>query len=398
MSAQKRRNVLVIFGVVAIALIGAVVYVAPNFRTEDASGAIGAVEKHRAPQVAKSDVVLGSEAVKQQQQVVYADFLNDAAKLHNVGAKLNVKALSAEDAQLAVQSLQQMNAELANRYLESAEAALAAASALDNKHALANMDEAALANKAKLGNEAMAELANQFLAAANSLASKDALANKGLESFDAALANKDQLASVAALNNAIEAEQLANKLRVHAEYLAVAAAESKALDNAIAQLEAASLESQSLNVAKGLEMAAAELESHAIDNMQDFLANEEAFLASVAAVENKLKMAAALDSRKQNLGAAYAEMQNRSAELANQAELAVQSQLAMAAEYLSNRSQLGVEAANRSSLESFSAQLDQMSEAMANKARLGNALPNASKLALQAEQLANRASMMARTK
>ncbi len=71
MSAEKRRNALVVFGGVAVVLAVALIFIAPNFpyRSEDASGAIGAVEKHRAPQIKPSDVVLGDEQTKKQQQI-----------------------------------------------------------------------------------------------------------------------------------------------------------------------------------------------------------------------------------------------------------------------------------------------------------------------------------------
>src|SRR5687768_7340768 len=106
MSAAKRQRMLLGFGGLAVVLVAVIALVSPNFRSEDARGAIGAVQKHRAPQIAQSDVVLGDEQTKQDQQVLYGDFLNDAAALQNIGADLASEAQSVEArAQLAVKKL-----------------------------------------------------------------------------------------------------------------------------------------------------------------------------------------------------------------------------------------------------------------------------------------------------
>jgi len=114
MSSENRKKVLFGFGALVVILVAAIAIWPPNFRKEDASGAIGEVQKHRAPQIAKSDVVLGNESVKHQQKVLYADFLADGAKLKAFGARPDAQQLSA------------FAKELGTRYLSEATEALAA--------------------------------------------------------------------------------------------------------------------------------------------------------------------------------------------------------------------------------------------------------------------------------
>src|SRR5512146_2456789 len=96
MSADKRRNMLYGFAGVVIVLLAVIAYVSPRFRSEEASGAIGAVQKHRAPQIKQTDVVLGDESLKKEQKILYADFLTDAAALQSISADVAVAARSNE--------------------------------------------------------------------------------------------------------------------------------------------------------------------------------------------------------------------------------------------------------------------------------------------------------------
>ncbi|MDQ6799469.1 MAG: hypothetical protein M3041_01385 [Acidobacteriota bacterium] len=114
MSSENRKKVLFGFGALVVILVAAILIWPSNFRKEDASGAIGEVQKHRAPQIAKSDVVLGNESVKHQQKVLYADFLADGAKLKALGARPDAAQLSA------------FALELGTRYRNEATEALAA--------------------------------------------------------------------------------------------------------------------------------------------------------------------------------------------------------------------------------------------------------------------------------
>lgn len=86
-STMQNRKWIVAAAAVFVAAI-AVGYVAlrPGPSPEDAAGTVGAVKKHRAPQITQQDVVLGSETAPSW--APYADFYNDAAMLGNAAAKL----------------------------------------------------------------------------------------------------------------------------------------------------------------------------------------------------------------------------------------------------------------------------------------------------------------------
>ena len=73
MSTENRNKVLLGFGGLVVVLVVAIALWPPNFRKEDASGAVGAVQKHHAPQITQKDVILGGEKTKHQQKVLYAD-------------------------------------------------------------------------------------------------------------------------------------------------------------------------------------------------------------------------------------------------------------------------------------------------------------------------------------
>jgi len=106
MSSNPNRNkVLLGFSAVVAVLIVAILLWPANFRKEDASGAIGAVQKHRAPQITQQDVILGGESVKHQQQVLYKDFFADAGKLRALAANGDVAAIRAYQAELEMRGL-----------------------------------------------------------------------------------------------------------------------------------------------------------------------------------------------------------------------------------------------------------------------------------------------------
>jgi hypothetical protein len=113
MSSENRKKVLFGFGALVVVLVAAILIWPSSFRKEDASGAIGEVQKHRAPQIAKSDVVLGNESLKHQQKVLYADFLADGAKLKALGAKPDAAQLSAFSKELGTRYLNEVTEVLA---------------------------------------------------------------------------------------------------------------------------------------------------------------------------------------------------------------------------------------------------------------------------------------------
>ena len=120
MSTENRSKtpVFIGFGALIAVVIVAIALWPTNFRKEDASGAIGAVQKHRAPQITQKDVILGDESFKHQQKVLYADFVADAEKLRAMAESKNFAGATAE--------LNALANELQARYVSAAREALAA--------------------------------------------------------------------------------------------------------------------------------------------------------------------------------------------------------------------------------------------------------------------------------
>src|SRR6476469_7740360 len=120
MSADRRKKILMVFGVVAVVLVDVIFVVSPSFKSEDAIGAIGAVQKHRAPQIAQQDVILGNEQTKQN-QTQYSDFLADATALQSMSANMSTASRAESASRLAARS-----ADVASRYAAAARDQVAA--------------------------------------------------------------------------------------------------------------------------------------------------------------------------------------------------------------------------------------------------------------------------------
>src|ERR1700674_4182358 len=126
MSTENKKKVLVGFGAFAVGLIAVLaIWRPPAFRSEDASGSIGTVQKYHAPQITQKDVILGNEATRHEQQIRYGDFLNDAAKLHALSAQFTANNFDAASAEMDA-----MRGQVRQRYLDAAKEAVAAAQAL----------------------------------------------------------------------------------------------------------------------------------------------------------------------------------------------------------------------------------------------------------------------------
>src|SRR5438105_9727505 len=141
MSSNPNRNkVFLGFGAIVAILIAAIVLWPSNVRKEDASGAIGAVQKHHAPQITQQDVILGGESVKHEQQVLYKDFLADAGKLRALAANGDIAAIRAYQAELQM------------RCMRAARDAAQAAGRINEAKVQANVEEvnAMIANRTKL--------------------------------------------------------------------------------------------------------------------------------------------------------------------------------------------------------------------------------------------------------
>ena len=214
MSSENRKKVLFGFGALVVILVAAILIWPSSFRKEDASGAIGEVQKHRAPQIAKSDVVLGNESVKHQQKVLYTDFLADGAKLKALGARPDAAQLS-EFAQ-----------ELGTRYLSEVTEVLAA-------------EEAAARS-----NPAQARLETEIAEMQASIRSRQTLSDSEMQQLNVKLAHLAEEVNVRMsrpLNHAGEELAVAvNELaaaKMENEFLAVA----KKLDDIESQLNARGL-------------------------------------------------------------------------------------------------------------------------------------------------------------
>src|SRR5438105_1927550 len=140
MSTENRNKVLLGFGALVVVLVVAIALWPPNFRKEDASGAIGAVQKHHAPQITQKDVILGGEKTKHQQKVLYADFLADASKLQGVSTELRAADASARITAVRGE-LAALDGELNVRYAEEFSLALAEAEAASRNMHRATLDD-----------------------------------------------------------------------------------------------------------------------------------------------------------------------------------------------------------------------------------------------------------------
>lgn len=386
MSAAKRQKMLLGFGAVAVVLIAAIAFVSPNFRNEDARGAIGAVEKHRAPQIAKSDVVLGDEQTKQEHQVIYGDFLADAAALQNIAADMASQSQSVEArAQVAARSLDARYNDLQMRYQQYAQSAL---EAMDQLGAADQLGKAAfqdLSNRvnANLGSRDMDSLAVQFASMANQVAVRSSLANVSaqLESFSWGEALASAAPDVSVLENAFEADQLGIRLRAQAESLEAMAKEAKAIESASAALEAKSLDARSLeSLSADLLQHAESLEVRAMENMESNLA------AQAATVDALGRMRQTIDAASQSLESRAADLNAKSVQESRARLASFRSDLASRYNDLQMRSSLAM----RAQLAAVDSHLEVRS-ALGNRAHLASAMGDAGALAQRARDLAARA-------
>jgi hypothetical protein len=254
----NRNKFLLGFSAIVAVLIVAILLWPANVRKEDASGAIGAVQKHRAPQIAQQDVILGGESVKRQQELLYKDFLADAGKLRAIGSRNDIAAARAYQAELQMRAMRAAGeaVEAASRISESKIAADVAElnSMIRNKSVLSN-DELMAFNR-KLGLIIVVcskENAFARLSAAEKELSDLNLANEQIA--ESKLADVDQ-----AFNRANAIFELSNGT----QYLDMMEMESKVVANE----EVASR-------SRDLETLASRLESRAKANVTEAAQREE---------------------------------------------------------------------------------------------------------------------------
>src|SRR5579884_1945237 len=263
----------VLFGLSAIItflVVGILVWPS-NVRKEDASGAIGAVVKHHAPQITQQDVILGGEEVKAQQKVLFTDFREDASKLRSLAANrsdANREAFARElqmryarVASDAVQAANRINNAKVTADVEQLQALLARGLGSDEQMSVFNKQLGVVAEElnsraafARLG-EAEQQLGHISLA-------NEQAANRSLEDVKAALSNVDR----------------ARELGADTEYLGMMQMESRALlgvlppdDNRVL---GALPPNDNRDLGHAVELAAKQLEARAQANESMFAADE----------------------------------------------------------------------------------------------------------------------------
>lgn len=394
MSAAKRQRMLLGFGGLAVVLVAVIALVSPNFRSEDARGAIGAVQKHRAPQIAQSDVVLGDEQTKQEQQVLYGDFLKDAAALQNISADLAAESQSVEArAQLAAKSLDARHADLQARASLYAKHALDAMRNLAAKNQLAAADVESLSARASAQLEAadMEGLSASFAAMATQLEARDQLAaiESQLASFSLAAREQAALESMpdaAALESAFSADNLGLRLRAFAGSLEAMAKQSRSLEAASQTLQAKSLDAKALGRMSADFLKQAEnLEARAVANMEFNLASHAESVEALGRMEQSLETAnRSLEARASSLDA-------RAAQAARSSLASFNRNLEVRRADMEARSSFGL----RSQLAAMSSHLEARS-AVSARSSLASAMPDTQNLAARARDLAARAELAAR--
>lgn len=391
MSAQKRRNILVGFGGVAVVLALAVIFLSPNFpyRSEDASGAIGAVRKHRAPQIAQNDVVLGDESFKQEQKILYGDLLDDAAALQSISADMASDVQNVESrAAAASRNLAARYANLQARYDVAARSAVG----IMNDLGLANADVQNIAARASLASaEEMDQIAARLANAAEQLAARKYLADaeQQLASFSLAARESQTLAAspqLDVLRNAAEQQEMAMRLRAHVAYLEAMANEAQTLDRISRSLQSRqSLNARNLGrMSSDLLAAAQQLEARAVQNMEMAVASDSAALEALGRMSESVMAARNALQNRQNLEA--------------RAAAGVRSQLASLDQFLSSRKnavQARATIGQRSQLEAVNRHLEARSAA-GSKASLASAFGDAQNLSARASALAARVALDAR--
>ncbi|MGZ7031213.1 MAG: hypothetical protein ACXVIJ_04510, partial [Thermoanaerobaculia bacterium] len=212
-------------------------------RNEDASGAIGAVQKHHEPQIAQQDVILGDEATRQEQDVLYADFLNDAAKLQDISNDINSRQASRASNRLAEQS-DALQARYARSAAKFAEAASKIAARANDQKLAADVSELSQKLSAKL-NAADMEAVNAKVAAITAAAGARAdsrinFAAKSLNEAVDALQSRSPVAA-AKLNEAadnLDARAAGARLSDISDYLQAITMEARGIGAAQAKFSA----------------------------------------------------------------------------------------------------------------------------------------------------------------
>jgi hypothetical protein len=349
---SNRKNVLFVFGALAIVLVAVfVIWRPPALHNEDASGAIAPVQKHHEAQITPQDVVLGDEAAKQEQNVVYGDMLNDSAKLQSISAEFGAMAASRVDnnrVTAASKNLASHQADLQARYAKYAGSFVTAASRiaaraedrklesdvaelgsrLNSKLASSDMDalNAKMASISavcsKLSSITVAQ--SKFAGAMDALQARSPEAASRLNSAADALESRNADASLGSIHSALDAITMQSKSIDAAQSRLAAMVESKQADNRAYQSISADFAQSSIQLeSRGLNNLASRLNDEA--EMGSRLASMTAELGAKA---QSINMASAMASKSSdNISAAAsrlnAALASRQAEYAQRAAASI---------------------------------------------------------------------------
>lgn len=454
MSVQNRRKALLGFGALAAVLIVAVIvtWPPPYFDKDEATGAIGAVQKHREQQITPQDVVLGDETTRREQKVVFANYLDDAAKLQSISADLASQAAVRSSLSNADHQLENMAADIQNRFAENLNAALAAMNQLLARDSVglsaaqlesinAEIAELSAKTSRRINNEEMVALSAQLanvskkLDAASRYGNRAAMEAHTLKNAEEQLgkavaslqavswrSNKalvDAASQIENASKALEAKSADVAYSNFVDYLGALALEAKKLAAVRSNLDAISrlaneeqMASQLKGVSAALANEAYELEAQALENIQKRLVGQSALSAQIRNIDQMVAAAnrsvgqhasslenQSLSAFNKAIGNFSQNLENRSQEFQARAVDNIRSELAVIGAHLEARkklqamqldasSPLAVRLADNRSIDSHIANL---SRSLESQSALGAALQNRAELAAQARELRNRA-------
>lgn len=292
MSSPNRNKFLIGFGVVAVVVIATVAFWPPAFLNDDASGAIGAVQKHNVPQITQADVILGSEQAKTQNAVLYNDYFTDSTKLQNLSSALLSKEAGSKFASNSMEFANELENQFANRY----NSALAAIQLEAQQQGDAEFAQKAGALQAQLNNnqELNGKMMNQLASMFANLAAAKTASKSGFQiasqQLDSALANTEMAsANLASANHELSSLELFDvSLANQAEYFSNIAAAYEVLSKSNLRSEEAASK-----VASATELASAanRLQSAALSNIEEQTASNIQAASAIQQMQSQLAAA-----------------------------------------------------------------------------------------------------------
>jgi len=417
MNSQKKRNFLIAFGGVAVVLVAVFATWPPAFLSEDASGAIGAVQKHRELQITAKDVVLVDEATRREEAILYADYLKDAGELENISVALRNSVDTLEARSTASRNLQGHVADLQSRYRLGMSDALNAASQVlvRNANALSARQIAGVQSdidslsakiqaRQELGDEEMAALNSRLRSISEQMEARTrGVRSLELENIEMALGSElaflekaSRLESEALLDaKATRIESLSRDIqearstvdaRQRLNHLGELVLELRALENAENLIEAfsrdqlgqdAALASRLRSASDDLAGHASRFESQAIDNMESRLKAQDEMAARIKSMDSILESArkalagrSEVESRfSKALGSFDDDLQALNVRIQARIAAGIQSELGAIAARLDSR-QLSAKLQDESQLEARNLQVESQLEARQIQARI----------------------------